>query len=421
MAVTVSYIGARGDHLPLGGTVDTVVNINQLDPKYLALGAALNQQVPNPFFGNPAAGPLATQATLTRGAAAAAVSAVPERPGPAGLRRRQPLQRRRHRVEQAADARAGSAAASATPTACSRTTRSARRTSTRTTATACRSTTTTTSSMPACTTTNYAACFNPLRRLRLRHPRRAAPRDHRADLAAAVRRGSAVGARAERANVARRRLDGVGGRQPAERLPDRPHAERQHAVRRRATAEPRRRSASRPPADFADRLASADHPTATWINPAAFTAGAGGHLRQRAAPHHRRADAADQEHRPLVLQEHSARRRRQRRSRSRSSTCSTGCRPTASARQREIRRSARSVAVRLHAADAGDVPLLVLKSRWTFLAMAAARFDKVVGRTPTRLRRVMARFVPVVLVLVMHRNQQRGQGSASKRGVDGEA
>ena len=35
MAVTVSYIGARGDHLPLGGTVDTVVNINQLDPKYL--------------------------------------------------------------------------------------------------------------------------------------------------------------------------------------------------------------------------------------------------------------------------------------------------------------------------------------------------------------------------------------------------
>ena len=34
---------------------------------------------------------------------------------------------------------------------------------------------------------------------------------------------------------ARRRLDGVGGHQPAERLPDRLHAERQHAVRRRAT------------------------------------------------------------------------------------------------------------------------------------------------------------------------------------------
>jgi hypothetical protein len=55
MAVTFSYMGARGDHLPLGGTVNTAVNINQLDPKYLALGsAALNAQIANPFFGNPA-------------------------------------------------------------------------------------------------------------------------------------------------------------------------------------------------------------------------------------------------------------------------------------------------------------------------------------------------------------------------------
>jgi hypothetical protein len=68
MAVTISYIGARGDHLPLGGTDDTVVNINQLDPKYLSLGSGvLNQAVPNPFFGNAAAGPLASQPTLTRG------------------------------------------------------------------------------------------------------------------------------------------------------------------------------------------------------------------------------------------------------------------------------------------------------------------------------------------------------------------
>jgi hypothetical protein len=67
MAVTFSYIGARGDHLPLGGTVDTLVNINQLDPKYLALGASvLTQTVPNPFFGNANAGPLSTQASLTR-------------------------------------------------------------------------------------------------------------------------------------------------------------------------------------------------------------------------------------------------------------------------------------------------------------------------------------------------------------------
>ena len=32
MAITLSYIGAHGDHLPLGGLNDTVVNINQLDP-----------------------------------------------------------------------------------------------------------------------------------------------------------------------------------------------------------------------------------------------------------------------------------------------------------------------------------------------------------------------------------------------------
>jgi hypothetical protein len=68
MAITFSYVGARGDHLPLGGTVDTPVNINQLDPKYLALGAtALAQSVPNPFFGVSAAGPFANQANISRG------------------------------------------------------------------------------------------------------------------------------------------------------------------------------------------------------------------------------------------------------------------------------------------------------------------------------------------------------------------
>jgi len=70
MAVTVSYVGARGDHLPLGGTVNSAIIINQLDPRYLALGsAALNASVPNPFFGNPAfAGTaLGNNATTTRG------------------------------------------------------------------------------------------------------------------------------------------------------------------------------------------------------------------------------------------------------------------------------------------------------------------------------------------------------------------
>jgi hypothetical protein len=65
-AVTVSYVGARGRHLSLGGSADAAVNINQLDPKYMALGTALNAQLTNPFFGNPNAGPFASQATLSR-------------------------------------------------------------------------------------------------------------------------------------------------------------------------------------------------------------------------------------------------------------------------------------------------------------------------------------------------------------------
>jgi trimeric autotransporter adhesin len=53
MAVSIGYIGARTDHAGLGGSNDTAININQLDPAYLALGTALNDQLPNPFLGNP--------------------------------------------------------------------------------------------------------------------------------------------------------------------------------------------------------------------------------------------------------------------------------------------------------------------------------------------------------------------------------
>ena len=73
MAVTISYIGLRGDHLSLGGSSDTAININQLDPKYVVLGSTLlNQQVPNPFFGDPAfartplSAPTTTRAQLLR-------------------------------------------------------------------------------------------------------------------------------------------------------------------------------------------------------------------------------------------------------------------------------------------------------------------------------------------------------------------
>jgi hypothetical protein len=67
IAVSVGYSGSRSSHMPLGGTVDATVNINQLDPAYLALGSSLLDLVPNPFFGNTAFGNLASSATLTRG------------------------------------------------------------------------------------------------------------------------------------------------------------------------------------------------------------------------------------------------------------------------------------------------------------------------------------------------------------------
>ena len=68
IGLSVSYMGARSDHIGLGGSNDIGVNINQLDPKYLALGsAALDAQLPNPFLNNPnVPQSLSTPATLSR-------------------------------------------------------------------------------------------------------------------------------------------------------------------------------------------------------------------------------------------------------------------------------------------------------------------------------------------------------------------
>jgi hypothetical protein len=68
LAVVASYVGARSDHIALGGSNDIGININQLDPKYLALGSAvLDQTLPNPFLGNPnVPRSLSTPATLPR-------------------------------------------------------------------------------------------------------------------------------------------------------------------------------------------------------------------------------------------------------------------------------------------------------------------------------------------------------------------
>jgi hypothetical protein len=66
MSIGFTYMGATGRHLTWGGTATGSVNINQVDPRYITLGSALTQQVPNPFFGNPDAGGYATRPTLPR-------------------------------------------------------------------------------------------------------------------------------------------------------------------------------------------------------------------------------------------------------------------------------------------------------------------------------------------------------------------
>lgn len=65
IAIGFEYVGATGRDLGLGGSNDGIININQVDPKYLSLGAALNEQVPNPFFGLER-GKSVTSATIQR-------------------------------------------------------------------------------------------------------------------------------------------------------------------------------------------------------------------------------------------------------------------------------------------------------------------------------------------------------------------
>jgi hypothetical protein len=49
IAAEISYVGTAGHDLQTNS--ESGLNLNQLDPQYLALGPALNQTVPNPFFG----------------------------------------------------------------------------------------------------------------------------------------------------------------------------------------------------------------------------------------------------------------------------------------------------------------------------------------------------------------------------------
>jgi len=67
MVASIGYQGSRSERLSMGGTSDATVNINQIDPQYQSLGTALQQTVPNPFFGIAELGNLSKSATITRG------------------------------------------------------------------------------------------------------------------------------------------------------------------------------------------------------------------------------------------------------------------------------------------------------------------------------------------------------------------
>jgi len=65
--VSVGYTGLTGSNMSWGGSSNSLININQLDPKYQTLVANTQQLVPNPFFGVAAAGPLSTRSTIEIG------------------------------------------------------------------------------------------------------------------------------------------------------------------------------------------------------------------------------------------------------------------------------------------------------------------------------------------------------------------
>ncbi len=98
MAITVSYIGARGDHLPLGGTNDTALNVNQLDPKVHGTRSAAERHAPESVLRQCRRRTAVDAGDADAGAAAAPVSAVPQHQRSPGIGGHQPLQRRRHRV-----------------------------------------------------------------------------------------------------------------------------------------------------------------------------------------------------------------------------------------------------------------------------------------------------------------------------------
>ncbi len=67
LVVKVGYVGSQGSNLAIGGTNDSVVNVNQLADQHLALGDRLNEPWPNPFSGDSRFGAFSATDTLPLG------------------------------------------------------------------------------------------------------------------------------------------------------------------------------------------------------------------------------------------------------------------------------------------------------------------------------------------------------------------
>src|SRR5262249_52319832 len=68
VVVSAGYVGSWTDHVTIGGTVSTSVNLNQIVPGAVPLTSSLVGNVPNPFYGRAnVAGTLGTGQTVQLG------------------------------------------------------------------------------------------------------------------------------------------------------------------------------------------------------------------------------------------------------------------------------------------------------------------------------------------------------------------
>ena len=67
LALKIGYVGSQGADLGIGGTNNSSININQLADQYLSLGDRLNDEYPNPFYGDSRFGGFSGAETLPLG------------------------------------------------------------------------------------------------------------------------------------------------------------------------------------------------------------------------------------------------------------------------------------------------------------------------------------------------------------------